>query len=355
MSARGGLRVLVVGDGFRGSLTDSYCRAFERLGATVTLFDQAAAVRRHAESLAWRGIWAKVTTLPVATEFNLRFSAFVRACPDLRPDLVFVNKGIFFFRHVLERLKRRTGAVVFHLFNDDYFHRTMSSRHAVDCLPVYDCIFTPAKFNIPELERAGAARVEYLPFGYDTRFTGQSGAPAFSDRCDVVFVGAWRSERREVLETLAEQPLPGTLAIWGNAWERVPSSSPLRPYLQFRPALCEDMVRVLGASKIALAFVTRFGVGRLIHVMRTFEIPAAGAFMLAERAGGEQGEFFDEDREMACFDGAEELHDKVRFYLEHESERRRIAAAGLRRALASGYSYDDRARQVLRAYHECRA
>ncbi len=350
-----GLRVLVISEGWRGSLGDSYRQAFSQLGAQVAFFDQGIVVRRHSRSLPMRAIWSKVTTLPVALEFNIRFLAFLRHLENFRPHLLFFIKGVFLFRGVLERAKRRTGAVAFHLFNDDYFHRTMSSRHAVRCIPAYDCIFTPARFNVPELWRAGARRVEFLPFGHDARFTfpmSVSPDDAATYGSDLVFLGAWRPERAAVLEGLSGV-LPGKLAVWGNAWEKLRPDSPLRPHVRFRAAFCEEMSRVLSASKVALAFVTRFGPGRVIHVMRTFEIPACGAFMLAERAGGEHGEFFEDGREMISFDGPEELADKTAYYLKHEYERRRIALAGLERLRKSGYSYEDRARQALNVYAEC--
>ena len=55
---------------------------------------------------------------------------------------------------------------------------------------------------------------------------------------------------------------------------------------------------------------------------------------------GKEAEFF------AC--GAE-LVDKARFYASNESERSRIAAAGLLRCQRSGYSYLERMRGALQA------
>ena len=81
----------------------------------------------------------------------------------------------------------------------------MSSRAAVRCIPEYDGIFTPARFNVPELYRNGARRVEYLPFGFDP-FLHHPPVPAVSGEvpgADVVFVGTWRPERAAVLEELA--------------------------------------------------------------------------------------------------------------------------------------------------------
>ena len=52
-------------------------------------------------------------------------------------------------------------------------------------------------------------------------------------------------------------------------------------------------------------------------------------------------------KEAEYFEGKEELLAKVRYYLKHESERERIAAAGRERCLKSGYSNQDRIKGML--------
>src|SRR5207247_5410781 len=89
------------------------------------------------------------------------------------------------------------------------------------------------------------------------------------------------------------------------------------------------------------------------HTSRTFEIPASGGFLLAQRSDG-QAEFFEEGREMECFGSYEEMRDKVRWYLAHDDARERIREAGLERCRRSGYTYQERMRSVIRVAEECR-
>ena len=86
---------------------------------------------------------------------------------------------------------------------------------------------------------------------------------------------------------------------------------------------------------------------------RTFEVPAAGGFMLHERTD-EAMRYFEDGKECAFFDDADEAVSKIRYYLAHKDERMVISAAGRQRALASGYSYDDRVDTVIAKYHELR-
>ena len=76
------------------------------------------------------------------------------------------------------------------------------------------------------------------------------------------------------------------------------------------------------------------------------EIPACGAFMLAERTD-EHLRLFEEGKEAAYFGSNEELLEKVRYYLNHEDERRMIASAGRKRCLDSGYSHHERLKYML--------
>ena len=82
--------------------------------------------------------------------------------------------------------------------------------------------------------------------------------------------------------------------------------------------------------------------------MRSFEIPACGAFMLAERTE-EHLALFREDEEAVFFGTPEEMLDKVRYYLAHDEIRRRIAEAGHARVTAGGHTYLDRLREIVRA------
>ena len=68
--------------------------------------------------------------------------------------------------------------------------------------------------------------------------------------------------------------------------------------------------------------------------------------MLAERTR-EHLELFEEGKEAEFFSSNEELLDKVRFYLAHPQQRKRIAAAGRRRCLENGYSNQDRLKWML--------
>ncbi len=120
----------------------------------------------------------------------------------------------------------------------------------------------------------------------------------------------------------------------------------------------EQMVEVFASSRINLNLSNSSEVPglkarlrRLLHFHpppprppqikgRNFEVPGCGGFLLTERVPYLE-RYFELNREVAVFDGADDLVDKVRYWLDHDEERRRVADAGYRRVL-SEHTYDHR-------------
>ena len=83
-----------------------------------------------------------------------------------------------------------------------------------------------------------------------------------------------------------------------------------------------------------------------MQTQRSIEIPACGGFMLAEQTD-EHLELFEEGKEVEFFENENELLDKINYYLSHPEERKKIAAAGRKRCLKSGYSNQDRMNEMF--------
>lgn len=100
----------------------------------------------------------------------------------------------------------------------------------------------------------------------------------------------------------------------------------------------ESLQNLFRRSEVNLGFTRIVGErldapGRTQIKLRDFEVPLAGGFYLVERVP-EYGEMFEFGREVETWSRPEELVEKVRYYLDHTSEREEIAAAGKRRAEA---------------------
>jgi spore maturation protein CgeB len=100
----------------------------------------------------------------------------------------------------------------------------------------------------------------------------------------------------------------------------------------------ESLVALFSRARVNLGFAAvgeaSAGKDRITQVrLRDFEVPMSGGFYLTEHSE-ELAQFFIPGMEIETWHTREELRDKCRHYLQNDSARRRIAAAGRARALA---------------------
>ena len=250
----------------------------------------------------------------------------------------------------LQAIRQKTGATLFHFFGEDFFNPLNTNQTLRKSASFYDHLFTTKSFNVKEMAAIGLKHVSFIPHGYrpNCHFpVMRSRVDCGEYGSDLSFVGTWEAERASALAQLREFDLH----IWGADWHKAGKELGLNGVIQSRAAYCEEMSRVFNASRINLAFLRKANRDR--HTSRTFEIPACGGFQLSERTD-EVLDFFEEGKEIECFDSVDELKDKTHYYLQHEIQRRRIAAAGLTRVLNSPYSYTDRLQTILNLYSEMR-
>lgn len=79
--------------------------------------------------------------------------------------------------------------------------------------------------------------------------------------------------------------------------------------------------------------------------LRVLEIMACGGFVLVNYQEDLAAEFED-GKELVMYRSLEEMVDKVRYYLEHEDERKNIAKAGYEKVLRE-YNYAEKLRRIL--------
>jgi spore maturation protein CgeB len=97
---------------------------------------------------------------------------------------------------------------------------------------------------------------------------------------EVCFAGTWFPERGPFMVELVRAGLP--LSIWGHRWHKVPEWPLLAPHWrgpgQDDP---EIYARIIQSAKISLGLLSKGNCDR--HTTRTFEIPAVGGLLCAER------------------------------------------------------------------------
>jgi hypothetical protein len=227
---------------------------------------------------------------------------------------------------------------------DDMFNPLHGTPRWRRGIPYFDLHVTTKSFNVDQHHAAGARRVLLLDKAYDPnehRPLDLSEAERRRYGADVGVVGRYEPQRSELLCDLAEAGLD--VVAWGGTWDRHPRR---HPRFRFHTAVLRgpEYAKAINAIRINLGLLSKAG-GDL-HTARSIEIPACGAFMLAERTGEHQ-RLFEEGVEAEFFDSFDECLAKCRHYLAHEDERRRVAAAGYERCLKSGYDVRSRMATVL--------
>ena len=263
---------------------------------------------------------------------------------SFKPNLILVLMGFHIAPASLAAIKAATSATTVNYATDDPFNKRIGTRNLVESIPSYDLYACTKRAIMDDVSRAGCNDVRYIRFGYkpSAHFFDppRSAQELRSFGADVAFVGEGDADRLPFITSLVEAVPNLNLALYGGLWNLRSST---RPY--FRGGVHGREFRMaLGGAKIAVNLVRREN--RDDHVMRTFEGPACGAFMLNERTD-DHLDLFREDHEAAYFSSAEELVDKVQYYLAHDAERERIRQAGHVRTLTAGHSYRHRLEEII--------
>lgn len=260
------------------------------------------------------------------------------------PEVVLVVMGFHIWPRTLAAIKQETGALIVNYATDDPFNERTSSRDLREAISLYDVYACTKKATMEDVARAGCPNVQYVRFGYhpSVHFVETPATAEEQKRfaADIAFVGEGDADRVPFFRALMKAIPNLNLALYGGLWELSPV---LRRY--YRGTVRGREFRLaLGGAKIAVNLVRVQN--RDDHVMRTFEGPACGAFMLSERTE-EHLALFAEGREAAYFESPQELVEKARYYLANDSDRERIRKAGYRKTIAGSHTYRDRLMQIL--------
>jgi spore maturation protein CgeB len=242
----------------------------------------------------------------------------------------------------------------------------------------YDWCLVPERFRLQDYVRMGANPIYcqeaanpnvYKPYDVPVEF-------------DVAFVGQAYGERPEYIGYLLEQDID--VRVWGANWhyysddetkanprrgfgERLSSLGHKLSYRHGQKELLRrvvrdrvkpgqvpavrvklpdriiggvltdrDMIKMYSRARINLGFSTcgdtHLSGQRILQVrLRDFEVPMSGGFYMVEYME-EIEEFFKVGEEIVCYQNAEDLADKIKYYLRHDNERESIRRAGYERS-----------------------
>ncbi len=261
------------------------------------------------------------------------------------PDLVFALAQAPLDEPTLERMGQLGVTRAFWFCED--FHVMSYWR---DISRFYDTIFhvQPDDFSGP-LREAGVHGFP-LPMGFDPELHRPiTPDPEAVDRygCDLSFIGAGYHNRVQLLQSLFSQGL----RIYGTEWPMTRPFQRVMPEPNQRQS-SENSNLIFNCTRINLNLHSSpwcDGVNPAGDFLnpRTFELAGARAFQLVD-VRRDLPNSFEPGVEVETFSDVNECRKKIRYYLEHEDERREMAEHAYTRAL-NEHTYRHRMELAIQA------
>jgi hypothetical protein len=226
---------------------------------------------------------------------------------------------------------------------DDPWNPAYTTKWFLRALPHYDHVFTPREANLDDLRATGCKRVSYLPFAYAPSLHFPEEPCSKEERrefgCDVLFVGGGDQDRLPWIAALQSSGLD--IGLYGGYWEQYRATRSIA-----RGILDPERVRrAVGVSKVSMALVRR--ANRDGHSMRSYELPAMGACLLAEDTVDHRMLFGGDGNAVTYFTTPGELVEKVQWLLSDDRERERMAETAHELVVNGSNTYADRLAMML--------
>lgn len=308
-------------------------RAFAENGAQIIYLDD----RKNyfiPGLLRGRLIWKITRRIPyIRKQSNeLLNEKIMELCRQHRPDFLFTGKGMNIKASTISKVKSMGIKTVTWFMENTYqkvYFNWFSNNYQN-----YDYVFTNDSYMFENFFNKSSAKLCNIsmtinPDYYKVQSLSKKDIAKYS--CDVCFVGAFDNRREKILGKIKE--IEGlNLKIFG--WKRW-KKSVLAP-LYHGPLNLEGMAKLYRCAKICLN-VNGVGAnaGPVLNgvSLKTFEIPASGGFQLSDYRK-DVDSLFKAGEEVEIYRSDEELIDKIKFYLDNEEARNKIAGAGHKRVLA---------------------
>ncbi|KAB2850829.1 MAG: glycosyltransferase [Hyphomicrobiaceae bacterium] len=328
--------LLIIGPTGGTHIAGSFARAAGELGLSHELHDTSPAYQgpRLARSLVWRLGGKKPYRL---NDFSLGVGQLIASRRFRR--LLAVGQAPI--KADVLAWARAKGIECLVFATDDPFNPAHRADWFLDSLPQYDRVFTPRRANIIDLQSIGCRAVDYLPFGFDpSLFPAGASKENGSTAGKVLFVGGADQDRIAFMTSFIEAG--GSPELAGAYWDRHETMK----LFAVGSKLPEELCRLTASAAVNLCLVRR--ANRDGHVMRSFEIPAVGGFLLAEDTAEHREIFGEEGTAALYFATATEAAEKAKWAIAHPAERAAMARAAHHLITSGGNTYKDRLSAMLR-------
>jgi Uncharacterized protein conserved in bacteria len=259
---------------------------------------------------------------------------------SIQPDIMLVLNGLYSFpSDHLEQIDaiRALGIKTVIWFVDDPY----MTAHTVQIAPHYDVVLTHERGTVQLYQQQGCSQVFHMPLAVnDAVFRPFRAEKQYE--YEVCFIGVAFWNRVELIDSIAEQLSRRKLFIAGGHWDRMQRYPLLKPYIHPEGITPDTAAHYYSGSKIVINLHRTDVPGKdnqmeeqipgLSVNPRTYDVSACATLQLTDV----REDLFSQYRpgyEIETYSSAQELVEKIDYYLSHEEERLRIAIRGLYRTL----------------------
>ncbi|MBI5530084.1 MAG: glycosyltransferase [Candidatus Doudnabacteria bacterium] len=287
-----------------------------------------------------------------------------------KPDLLFC----FLFtdeikKETISHITKNTKTKTFNWFGDDHWRFPIFSRFWA---PLFTLVSTTDGQAYRKYLAAGIKNIIKTQWAANNYLYSPQAPSLNNGKYFITFYGQKYGNRGDYIQNLKEAGLPaeGIGRGWGNtegsdiqemlniySFSKINLNFTETPYYGFKKKMNLlaklFLKKELGHYKFDGHHLLRnaqaaSGTQRRTIKARTFEVPACGGFLLTGPSDDPIEEYYLPGKEIVVFKTISELVEKCQYYLEHEDERRSIAAAGLSRTLDQ-HTYEHRFKEIFKA------
>lgn len=245
-----------------------------------------------------------------------------------KPDYIFfwLLYSEFYPETLLKIREISPKTIIFNLFGDDDSQFNNFSRYYA---PLFDYILMHPQLTAKTYKKEGLKNFSFtngVSINLDNfKFLN------IKKKYDISFIGSPKIDRYDLIKFLLDNKM--SIRLFGPGWYGYKDLEGIYGgQLDYK-----DIVKVINQSKINLCFSkNQFGVPHLKEIV--FEVAACKAFPLVDYSPPIL-RFFEDNKEIVSFKNKKELLEKVRYYLEHEKEREKIAGNAYKKMIKN-YSMD---------------
>ena len=246
-----------------------------------------------------------------------------------KPEIAIIAGGHRINKSSIQTLnERKIRTVLWTIDPPKNFHPLLQAAAA------YKNIFCQGTEAIHLLRKNNIQNAHWLPMACDPIFHHPVElTPREKEKygSNIVFVGSYYPNRY----TLFKKLIGFDFGVWGPGWNKLEKTSDLRCHIKGEHTRLSEWIKFYSASKIVLAShyqdpENKYQVFQASP--RIFEAMACGAFVISDFQK-DVFSLFKDGEHLVGFRTLDELIEKIKYYLSHTAERKKIAEQGRQEVL----------------------